>query len=876
MKTHKLLVKQIKKYLPESLQQHPDIEKLLSVVNDSYFAFDKDKGLADLAFQISEEDYTTINDQLKHELELKRKSIEKLRETVVSVTGEVENNHTDDLLMITGYLDQQVNKRRNAELVFTSLINNLQSAILLEDEHRHIVFTNQQFCDMFGIPLSPESLQGADCSNSAEQSKSLFKYPENFVSVINEILKKKELVTGAILELADGRFFERDFIPIVVDKKYKGHLWSYTNITKEKEAEHLLQLSEEKYRNIIANMHLGLLEVDNDDLIQTANQSFCEMSGYSLDELIGRRASDILIKDPSQNLFEEKNELRKRKKSDAYEIEINNKKGEEKWWLISGAPRYNDKADMVGSIGIHLDITAQKKLEQELIGAREMAESSANAKDEFLANMSHEIRTPMNAILGMANQLGKTQLNKDQRFYLETVYSAAENLLIILNDILDLSKIDAGKLSLEKIGFEPRIVLDRVMQVMLHRAEEKGLSFTNSICDSTLSNVLMGDPYRLNQILINLVSNAIKFTQKGFVEIGCEVISDLPKSQKVKITVKDTGIGMEDSFAKNIFNKFSQEDSSIIRKYGGTGLGMSICKELVDLMGGEINVISNKGEGTVVSVLINFEKDTNSDLPLKEMVEIDLKSFTGKKILVTDDNEMNQLVATTILKNYNAEVTKAYNGEDAIEKLSKSTFDLVLMDVQMPVMDGIEATKIIRKTISKDLPIIALTALAIKGDNQKCIDAGMNDYLSKPFGENQLINIVSKWLSKVEITAESTSLQKEKEHVYLYDLSKLRDIARGDEAFVEKMVLLFIQESTTALEEIQVAYKEGNWLSVRRIAHRIKPSIDNLGIYSLVNEIREIEKDAETNQGSDRMDWLMEHFEKVIKAVNNQMISLHG
>ena len=188
MRTHKLLVKQIQKYLPESLQKHPDIEKLLSVVNDSYFAFDKDKELAELAFHFSEEDYTAINNQLKHELELKRQSIEKLRETVVTVTGEEGNNDTDDLLMITGYLDQQVNKRRNAELVFTSLITNLQSAILLEDENRHIVFTNQQFCDMFGIPLSPESLQGVDCSNSAEQSKPLFKYPENFVSVIDEIL----------------------------------------------------------------------------------------------------------------------------------------------------------------------------------------------------------------------------------------------------------------------------------------------------------------------------------------------------------------------------------------------------------------------------------------------------------------------------------------------------------------------------------------------------------------------------------------------------------------------------------------------------------------------------------------------------------------
>jgi PAS domain S-box-containing protein len=590
------------------------------------------------------------------------------------------------------------------------------------------------------------------------------------------------------------------------------------------------------------------------------------MSGYTLKELLGKRASALFVKNESEELVERKNEMRKKGISDAYELSLRDKSGQTKWWLISGAPRYNDNGDLVGSIGIHLDITQQKLLELELIGAREEAESSVNAKQTFLANMSHEIRTPMNAILGMTNQLGKTKLNKDQHFYLNTIHSAADNLLIIINDILDLSKIDAGKLTLEKIGFEPKTVMSRVMQVMVHRAEEKGLDFVNSYYDPKLSPILLGDPYRLNQVLLNLVSNAIKFTHKGSVDITCKVIADLPQKQTVEIAVTDTGIGMDESFANNLFDKFSQEDSSIIRKYGGTGLGMSISKELIDLMHGKINVTSKKGKGTSIAIVIDFEKGTIADLPFKEIVVTDTSLLQGKKILVTDDNEMNQLVAATILQNYGAEITEAFNGAEAVEKIKETNFDLVLMDVQMPVMDGIEATRIIRDTISKTLPVIALTAFAINGDNQKCMAAGMNDYLSKPFEESQLLNIISKWLGK--------SLQNEKNvpeintgEEALYDLSKLNEIARNNKIFVDKMINLFIDQIPVAVEEIQAAYLDKNFETIKRVAHRIKPSIDNMGVASLKTEVREIEALATENQNSPKLIQLIQQMDSTLKKV---------
>jgi len=655
---------------------------------------------------------------------------------------------------------------------------------------------------------------------------------------------------------------------VVTERDEKGKplfiIGTHIDITERKLSEQALKINEEKYRSIIANMNLGLLEVDSSESIQFANQSFCDMSGYTLEELTGKKASTLFAKGENQEFLDRKNEMRKKGISDAYEISMKSKSGETKWWLISGAPRYNDNGDLVGSIGIHLDITQQKILELELIDAREQAESSVNAKQTFLANMSHEIRTPMNAISGMTNQLAKTPLNKDQHFYLSTIQSAADNLLIIINDILDLSKIDAGKLTLEKIGFEPATVMNRVMQVMMHRAEEKGLKFTNSYFDLKTSPVLLGDPYRLNQVLLNLVSNAIKFTQKGSVDIACRVIAESALTQKLEIAVTDTGIGMDKLFAQKLFEKFSQEDNSVIRKYGGTGLGMSISKELIDLMQGEIKVSSEKGKGTSIAIIVDFEKGTITDLPFKEIAVTNTSLIKDKKILVTDDNEMNQLVAATILQNFGAAITKAFNGAEAIKKIRETDFDIVLMDIQMPVMDGIAATKIIRETISSTLPVIALTAFAINGDNAKCMDAGMNDYLSKPFEEAQLLNIVSKWLEK-SAAKEKTGNGPATES--LYNLQKLNEIARGNKMFVDKMINLFIAQIPVSVEEMQAAYLEKDFETLRKTAHRIKPSIDNMGISCLRSEIREIESLAQEHSNSHKILPLLQQLDMTLKKV---------
>lgn len=520
-------------------------------------------------------------------------------------------------------------------------------------------------------------------------------------------------------------------------------------------------------------------------------------------------------------------------------------------------------------IGTHTDITSQKSIEQQLVIAKNSAEASKKTKELFLANMSHEIRTPMNAILGMGNQLKKSNLTTQQRFHLDTMNTAAENLLVIINDILDLSKIEAGKLTVEKIGFEPKNVVGKAIQVLLHKAEEKGLTLSNSFCDRRLSDVLIGDPYRINQVLLNLISNAIKFTEQGTVDITCKVIEEIEGKQTVKVSVIDTGIGMEKEYVDKLFDNFSQEYESISRKYGGTGLGMSICKELIQLMDGEINVISKKGVGTTVSFTIPFETGTRADLLEQHELKINPDFMQDKTILVTDDNEMNRLVAATILEQYGAAIVEAKNGEEAISVIKGNKIDLVLMDISMPVLNGYEATKALRKYGIKT-PVIALTANAIRGENEKCLDAGMNDYITKPFKEDIFLKKIAYWLN---ITDRNTT-DKEKDTdktEQLYDLSALNDIGKGNSAFINKMINLFCDQTPGTIEQMKEAFENGQLETMGALAHKIKPSIDNLKIKSLREVIREIEQAGKENKMTEKLKQQIALTETTIQEVVRQL-----
>lgn len=739
------------------------------------------------------------------------------------------------------------------------MISHLQSGVLLENEKRKIEVVNETFCEMFGIPLKPDQLLGVDCTQSAQQTKHLFNDPEGFVKRIDEILEKKQAVHIDEIEMIDGRIVGRQYIPFFIDNMYKGHLWKYTDITAAKRYEQKLKQQEEKYRGIIENMNLGLIEVDLNENIVYANQSFCNISGYALDELTGRKTLDLFLSPEARVVFESRQSKRNRGESDAYEMQVRNKRGEVRWWMISGAPMYDPKGVITGSIGIHIDITDQIEVEEQLRKAQQTAENSARAREVFMVNMSHEIRTPMNAISGFGKQLLNTELSTQQLSFVNAINAASANLLVVINDILDISKIEAGKMTVERISFSLREVVDTACNILTEKAEEKNLKLLKKI-DSNLAEVLIGDPFRISQVLINLIGNSIKFTEQGEVCICVKLKESGRLGQEIELIIRDTGVGMSDEFLQHLFDKFRQEDDSIARTHGGTGLGMSITRELVELMGGTIIVKSEKNKGTEFTITLIFPVGNAAELTAQHPDILPDKQLAGKTIIVAEDNPYNQLLVSTILERFGAHVLICGHGGEVLTALETNFADVILMDVQMPEMDGMQCTQQLRTLYGTGLPVIALTANAILGEREKCLAAGMDDFLSKPFEEQLLIRKVFKWIAAGSVIIRD----KEQHQVQLPDLSRLNKIAAGDTVFLKKMLTIFVNDVPKQLAEMQLAYSQNDFTKLGKIAHRIKPSVRDIGLN--VDYLQEIENAGKENLAAENSE---QNLPKCIAEIEN-------
>ena len=591
-------------------------------------------------------------------------------------------------------------------------------------------------------------------------------------------------------------------------------------------AEKLIFNREAKFKGIIDNFHLGLLEVAPDGRIIRANESFCEMSGFSSEELKGQDGGDLLLDSEEKELMTARNTRRTEGKEDVYELRVFNKNKETRYWLVSAAPLLGDDGEVHGSIGIHWDITEMKQLEFELKGARHKAEESSKAKAMFLANMSHEMRTPLNGIVGMAEQLAQSQLDADQRYFVDIMRSASSTLLSIINDVLDISKIESGKFSIETTPFNLNETIRRTLSIFGEKAKQTNVSLDIELMDDR-GIMHLGDPHRLSQVLFNIVGNAMKFTQAGYVRVTSHLARGENDICLVSFSIEDTGVGMDMAYLTKVFEAFTQEDASVTRKFGGSGLGLSIARNIVHIMGGTIEIESEKGKGTRVNIRIPMR--ISNEKTKQDIVEItDLqKSLKGLRILAVEDNELNRMVLQVILKKCEVVLTIAHNGQEAIDLIQQQEFDLVLMDVQMPVVDGLEATKYIRNELKMIIPIIGLSANAMREEVEICKQAGMNDYLVKPYSERVLVEIMKKWSTEVMATESTKDGNEVAEEL---DLSVLKQYVGNDIDALRDIVTGYLKHLPPQLDRLELALVGSDVLALRHELHQLKASMEIIGV----------------------------------------------
>ena len=538
---------------------------------------------------------------------------------------------------------------------------------------------------------------------------------------------------------------------------------------------------------------------------------------------------------------------------------------------FNGSIYKDNSGKVLGVVIVARDITNQKKIETELTEAKvlaelatktaeevkykaeeatRIAEGAVKAKQQFLSNMSHEIRTPMNAIIGFTKVLLKMELADKQKEYLSAIKVSGDALTVLINDILDLAKVDSGKMTFEQIPFKMETSISAMLHLFETKVQEKNLELIK-IYDKNIPEILIGDPVRLHQIILNLVSNAVKFTSKGKITVSVTILSENEENVIIEFAISDTGIGIPEEKIETIFEIFQQASSGTSRLYGGTGLGLAIVKQLVEPQGGIINVKSKLDEGTTFSFVLPFQKTTENVLAHQGEIKFD-PTIKNLKVLVVEDIALNRLLMNTILDEFGFEHDVACNGKIAIEKLQHNTYDIILMDLQMPEMNGFEATEYIRNIMNSKIPIVALTADVTTVDLAKCRSVGMNDYLSKPVDDRLLYSKIVEFVKKPALEKNkegAENLYNQSENLKFVDLSNLSRRTKSNPKLMMEMIALYLTQTPSLIAAMKQGLHDKDYSALQSAVHKMVPSFSIMGISKdFENIAKKVQEDVDNIQ----------------------------
>ena len=628
-------------------------------------------------------------------------------------------------------------------------------------------------------------------------------------------------------------------------KKYFG--FEDINFDKERKFKEVNELLNQ-YKNAVDEL-LIVSKTDPQGIITYVNDNFCNISGYSKEELIGKPHNIIRHPDMPKEIF--KDMWQTIKKGENWRgIIKNRKKDGSEYWVDTGIMPIKDyEGKIIEYIALRTDIT-------EVVKAKERAQSAKKMKSMFLANMSHEIRTPLNAILGFTQLLEKNKnLDEETQKYLRIINSSANTLLKIINDILDLSKMESKNITFDNKEFNPNKVFFDIAYLFLAKAKEKNIDYKIEI--DNLPECIKSDEDRLKQVLANLIGNAIKFThENGKITLSIKVIQEDETKVKLKFSVKDSGIGISKEKQKEIFKAFSQADDSITRKFGGTGLGLTISSKIVKKLGGVIEINSIEGEQSEFYFSLEFEKcktETEQTKKGEENIIYDLK------VLVAEDDEFNQELIKAILSKWDINFDIVSNGEEAVNYVKNNNYDLILLDINMPKMSGIDALKEIKK--STNTPVIAMTANAFRDDVKNYFDIGFDDYIAKPIKLEELQKIFSKYSKKLKNSSKKDNYFTLLENTFGFDSDVLT-----------KLIDIYLKNVEQDLKELQKAIEDKNLDAVLNLSHKIKGSSLNMKLDKIAQIAFEMEKNARNKNKDfdykkyfDELKYLLEEWKKDIK-----------